>query len=411
MRSKKTVYAWDQPKQQLFLKKVLVEAELSQRDFGPLIGVSPGTINLCCNRSVFPKRIAEQDFKQRVETALHDNQKAMEFLSEQKKQLKDIWKPYSQEMIRVMPADHAKRCCENPLVGGDPLEIEQKEVFMLHQTTMKHFRLFRNPFINDVQQSSDIYMSEEHRYLCASMHETATNAGLLAVIGEVGSGKSVMRRKIIEDLQHGGKTLVIYPRILEKQRINGSTLADAIILDISSEKPTIRLEAKGRQVHRLLLQRHKEGYRHVLIIEEAHMLDIDALKFLKQLHELEAGYTKMLGIVLIGQPELCEKLSEAEHPELRELIRRIQFAEIKGISGNIKDYLDFKFARLKNNIEKIFSDEALEMMARKMTAEDEAGRRFSTATPLEVNRMAVDAMNLAVEMGEEKVTADVIEAI
>lgn len=54
-------------------------------------------------------------------------------------------------------------------------------------------------------------------------------------------------------------------------------------------------------MHRALKNSYESGYRHVLIIEEAHCLPIATLKHLKRLRELETGFTKLLSIILIGQ--------------------------------------------------------------------------------------------------------------
>ena len=99
------------------------------------------------------------------------------------------------------------------MTPADPLGITINwEVEMISQEALKHFKVFRNPFIDDIQKDADIYMSDEHRYIEAAMLDAARHGGFLAVIGEVGSGKSVMRRKVVEQLRRDGDTLVIFPR-------------------------------------------------------------------------------------------------------------------------------------------------------------------------------------------------------
>src|SRR3989304_1978733 len=191
------------------------------------------------------------------------------------------------------------------MVPGDPDALTITwEVEMITQEAMRHFKLFRNPFVDDVQKESDIYMSDEHRYIEAAMLDAARHGGFLAVIGEVGSGKSVMRRKVIEQLRKDGDVIVIFPHIVDKTRLTAASICAAIVMDLSDEKPKIRLEQKTRQVQKLLLERSKQGYRSVLIIEEAHDMSNDMLKYLKRFYEIEDGYKKLLGIILIGQTEL-----------------------------------------------------------------------------------------------------------
>jgi len=276
---------------------------------------------------------------------------------------------------------------------------------------MKHFKVFRNPFIDDIQKDADIYMSEEHRYIEAAMLDAARHGGFLAVIGEVGSGKSVMRRKVVEQLRKDGDVLIIYPQIIDKTRMNAGSICDAIIMDISSDKPKIKLEQKTRQCQKLLLERSKQNFRSCLMIEEAHDLNLNTLKYLKRFYEMEDGYRKLLGITLIGQTELKYAFDEARHVDLREVIRRVQIAEIAGLNGHIKEYLNLKFKRVGSEMEKIFSADAIAALAKRLTSKDRQNRTISHAYPLLVNNYAAKSMNMACEMGEAKVTENVVMAI
>ncbi|PKN71342.1 MAG: type II secretory protein ExeA [Deltaproteobacteria bacterium HGW-Deltaproteobacteria-12] len=282
---------------------------------------------------------------------------------------------------------------------------------MISQEAMKHFKIFRNPFIDDIQKDSDIFMSEEHRYIEAAMIDAARHGGFLAVIGEVGSGKSVMRRKVVEQLKKDGDVIVIFPQMIDKTRVNAASICDAIIMDLSESKPSMKLEAKTRQVHKLLLERAKQGFRSVLIVEEAHDLHTNTLKYLKRFYELEDGYRKLLGIILVGQTELKNLFNEQAHIEMREVIRRIQTAEIKGLNGNTKDYLNMKFKRIGAKVDDIFEDGAFKALTQRLTTKDRRNQSISHAYPLIVNNYAAKAMNMAYEMGEKKVTEAVVMAI
>jgi type II secretory pathway predicted ATPase ExeA len=254
-------------------------------------------------------------------------------------------------------------------------------------------------------------MSEEHRYIEAAMLDAARHGGFLAVIGEVGSGKSVMRRKVVEQLRRDGDTIVIFPQMIDKNRVNAASICDAIIMDLSETKPAMKLETKARQVHKLLLERAQQNFRAVLIIEEAHDLNINTLKYLKRFYELEDGYRKLLGIILIGQTELKSLFNETKHIEMREVIRRIQVAEIKGLNGNTKDYLNMKFKRVGVKIEDIFEDAAFKALTRRLTIKDSNNKAISHAYPLMINNYAAKAITSAYELGEKKVTEELVMKI
>jgi type II secretory pathway predicted ATPase ExeA len=93
---------------------------------------------------------------------------------------------------------------------------------------------------------------------------------------------------------------------------------------------------------------------------------------------------------------------------MREVIRRIQVAEIKGLNGNLKDYLALKFKRVGGKLEEIFSAEALQAMSSRLTKEDRHNRKLSHCFPLVLNNLAARCMNRAYEIGESLITAEIV---
>ncbi len=418
-------YGNDLPSKPIWLKQLMTDCDITQEDLSSSISfitgqqISRPTINLALNKGYLPPR--NPSFSKAVEALIEESHVAMEWLALRGMVVGDIWNPSGDEKLYVMPSGHAKRSGNGrskanrrpAMVKGNPFEINVTlEVEMINQEALKHFKLFRNPFLDDIQKDTDIYMSDEHRYIEAAMLDAAQHGGFLAVIGEVGSGKSVMRRKVIEQLKRDGDTLTIYPQTIDKTRLTAASICDAIIQDISSERCMVKLEAKSRQVRRLLLDRAKSGYRAVLIIEEAHDLNVNTLKYLKRFYELEDGYRKLLGIILIGQTELKHTFNESTNVDMREVIRRVQIAEIKGLNGHLGEYLAVKFRRVGKNASDIFSEDAYEALGKRLTSTSRDGKqKISHAYPLLVNNYVARAMNLAFEMGETRITSDVVMAI
>ena len=200
---------------------------------------------------------------------------------------------------------------------------------MLTLQARKAFKVVSDPFTGDVTKAADVYMSEDTRFIAEYLYQTARAGGMLALIGESGSGKTTLRRYAIDRMQtEGQKVRVITPRIIDKSRLTAASICDAIILDCSEEKPKRTLEGKARQIERILTNSSRAGWSHVLMIEEAHDLHIQTLKYLKRFWELEDGFKKLLAIILIGQPEMKGKLDEAKNWEAREVIRRMEVLEL-----------------------------------------------------------------------------------
>jgi type II secretory pathway predicted ATPase ExeA len=397
----------------IVLKELALDCGISQQTIAGVLAVSRPSVNLMLNRGYLPRE--HPCPKETVEGMLRTFPRCMRWLAERDMTEADIWRPLGRDLRHISPATDNKKMWATrrtpAMVPGNPEILVTKEVEMIGQEAMKHFKIFRNPFIDDILKDSDIFMSEEHRYIEAAMLDAARHGGFLAIIGEVGSGKSVMRRKVVEQLKKDGDVIVIFPQMIDKNRVNAASICDAIVMDLSEQRPRLKLEDKTRQVHKLLLERAKQSFRAVLIIEEAHDLHTSTLKYLKRFYELEDGYRKLLGIILVGQVELKNIFNEQAHIEMREVIRRIQTAEIKGLNGNIKAYLTMKFKRIGANVADIFDDGAFEALGRRLKTQDRHNRNISHAYPLTVNNYAARAMNMAYEMGEPKVTAAVIMAI
>jgi len=402
-------HGWDCPVQEIYLKKLLADANISQREFGPMIGVSGGTINLLCNKSYIPRSMP--GFKQQLEKFVSEHAGMMAVLKREKRDVKSIWEPLEGcHMNKIKPASNG---VNKPaaIVPGNQDETETKEVTMLSLGARKQFGMFNNQFL--VRSDRDVYMSDEHRYIEAAMIDAARNGGFMAVIGQVGSGKTEIRKKVRRQLCADGDVLIIFPRIIDKKRVTAASLCEAIISDISRETPRLTLEAKARQVERLIIEQAEQGVRHVLMIEEAHDLSVPALKYLKRFHELEdeAGFRKLLGIILIAQPELKEMFLPQKNVDLREVTQRLQVAEIAGLNGSLKAYLAVKFNSVGVKLEKVFTDDAYAAISSRFQKPDDSGRQISTAYPLVINDFVMRAMNLAHEMGEPLVSADVIRSL
>lgn len=293
-------------------------------------------------------------------------------------------------------------------------EIEPLEIEMLSPNAKKHFGLFRDPFIDDVQGPEDVFLSADQRYIREAMFGTAKHGGFLAVVGESGAGKTVLRRDLVDRVQRDAQLIVlIQPRLIDKGTMTAGGICEAIIDDLRpGEKVKRSLEGKARQVEKLLKDSSHAGNVHSLLIEEAHDLSIQTLKFLKRFWELEDGFKKLLSIILVGQPELKTKLDERTNYEAREVIRRCEVAELMPLDGQLEEYLALKFKRVgKDKLDELFDKNAYDAMRARLRATNKAGKVISMVYPLVVNNLVTNALNLAAEIGADKVSAEVIKEL
>jgi len=285
---------------------------------------------------------------------------------------------------------------------------------MLHLKAYKKFKLSQDPFSGDVAKADDVFLTDDTRFAAEYILQTAKAGGMVALVGESGSGKTTLRRYAIDKMAaEGHKVRVIAPRTVDKTRLTTSAICDAIIADCSTEAPRRTLEAKARQVERLLTNSSRSGYSHALVIEEAHDLDVRTLKYLKRFWEMEDGFKKLLSIILVGQVELKGKLDESKNWEAREVIRRMEVLEIAplGSGAEIAAYLDVKFARIGKDRASVIDDGGCEALAAKLRRQTRNGVVYSVAFPLLVNNWTRRAMNSAAALGASIADAEVVNAL
>ncbi len=389
----------------LKLKQVLQQLRISQTSFSKQISLGTSEFNLLINKGRWPKRYSEKAVlaKEVLVTDLLIEAGAEEH------QLNDIFEKTSGQSSPTGHSEHT------------PIDQEYTDMLLRKQTlfpeTRKSLNLFRDPFrSDDVTSQDDVFLTPSIRYVREALYQTARLGGFIAVIGESGSGKSTLRKDLITRLDHENQSVtIIEPFVLgmEDNDKSGKTLksgqiAEAVITAIDPlVKPRIGAEARFRQMHTLLLESAKSGNRHCLIIEEAHGLSIPTLKHLKRFYELEHGFSKLLSIILIGQPELHHKLSE-RNPSVREVVQRCEVVTLEPLDQSVADYLQFKFDRAGASCGLVFSDDAFSAMQNKLTLTAQNRKRHSLLYPLAINNLAVASMNLAVDLGESKVSADVV---
>lgn len=291
--------------------------------------------------------------------------------------------------------------------------LDLPEPEMLTTRARELFRLPRNPFIDDVTAPEDVYLSADQRYVRDSMWYAAKHGGFIAVIGESGAGKSTLRRDLEDRIRRDNEAVrVLSPRTFDKTRLSAAHICDAIIADMSSETPAQSLEAKARQIERMLRGSSRAGCSHVLVIEEAHDLNKATLKYLKRFWEMEDGYKRLLSIVLIGQPELAELLDERKNYDAREVIKRCEVAHLRPLDKHLEDYLKLKFRRVGKALEDVFDADAFDAIRERLTLRRRGDTHVeSHVYPLNVQILVARAMNACVELGLGRVSREVIKGV
>lgn len=160
--------------------------------------------------------------------------------------------------------------------------------------------------------------------------------GILKVVGEVGSGKTMLCRMLATRLPDTVDLVYLVQPDLAPEDV-----VPAVAFELGlSVRADERLEAQHR-LHEELLARHAAGRRVVVFIEEAQNMPVQTLEALRLLSNLETDDAKLLQLVLFGQPELDAKLDANEIRQLRERITH--GFDLQPLHGNdVARYLNFR---------------------------------------------------------------------
>ena len=172
----------------------------------------------------------------------------------------------------------------------------------------KPFKLVPNP--------AYLFLGRSHEEALAHLNYAARQGeGFVAVIGEVGTGKTTLCRSFLENLDEDTVAAFIFnPKLGAVQLLKA--INDEFAIDTVTNDPKLLIDA----LNAFLLEQKSNNKTVILLIDEAQNLDRDVLEQIRLISNLETTSDKLIQIILVGQPELIELL---ESHELRQLGQRI----------------------------------------------------------------------------------------
>ncbi len=222
---------------------------------------------------------------------------------------------------------------------------------------LKHFGLTEQPF--RITPVTEFFFSGANRgeILDALIYSVCKVEGIVKVSGEVGSGKTMLCRMLLERLPVQIETIYLANPSLTREEMLYA-IADGLGLKIDGERVGIIMQ----RIQSTLEEKGREGKRVVVLVDEAHAMPLDTLEELRLLYNLQVGNAKLLQIVLFGQPELNEKL---EQPNMRQLKDRIvHHFNMQPLSRDIlNSYLDFRMRAAGYHGPNVFSAGSVKLIA------------------------------------------------
>jgi len=222
---------------------------------------------------------------------------------------------------------------------------------------LEHFGITEPPF--RITPVTVFFFSGANRgeILDALIYSICEAEGIIKVSGEVGSGKTMLCRMLLEKLPGHIESIYLANPSLSREEMLYA-IADGLGLSTAGERVGVIMS----MIQNKLEEKAREGKRIVVLVDEAHAMPLDTLEELRLLYNLQIGNSKLLQIVLFGQPELNSKLDQ---PNMRQLKDRIvHHFSMQPLSRNIlESYLMFRMRAAGYRGPDIFSPGAIKLIA------------------------------------------------
>jgi general secretion pathway protein A len=261
----------------------------------------------------------------------------------------------------------------------------------------KFFNLSRNPF----EISPDPYFlfatARHNEALASIVHGVLRHKGFIVVSGEVGTGKTLLVRCLLELLRRFDiASANVFNPCLSPLEFLRYVIGDLGLKTTSQDKGSLLLELNS-----YLIARHKTNTTTVLIVDEAQHLQPELLEEIRLLTNLETSQQKLLQIVLVGQPELDQKM---DSPDLRQLKQRIAMrCQLEPLQeSETKQYILRRLQRAGANshANTMFPDESIATVY-----------RYSKGIPRLINTVCENALIVAFAEKSQVVRTEVIDEV
>jgi general secretion pathway protein A len=237
-----------------------------------------------------------------------------------------------------------------------------------------------------------LFLSESHKEALANLlYGIQERKGFVLLTGEVGTGKTTLLHTLLGRLGEGTKTAFIFNTRLGPRDFFQYMFEEFGIPFMSKTKSECLMA-----LNNFLIDRLREGKNAVLMVDEAQNLSSSILEEIRLLSNLETPTEKLIQILLVGQPELSEKLSL---PELRQFRQRISVRyHIRPLSREETRAYVFERLRIAGNpYDKIFSDGSLDLIY-----------AVSRGVPRLINIICDSAMLAGFARGEKLLGAELV---
>jgi N-acetylmuramoyl-L-alanine amidase len=257
---------------------------------------------------------------------------------------------------------------------------------------LEFFNLRQQPF-GVTPDPVYLFPSQTHCHALDALTDGVTSGrGFLALIAEPGMGKTTLLYQMLEGMRDKARAAYLF-----QTQCSSREFFQYLLSELGVDANGMGLVAMHNKLNEMLFAEMLAGRRFVLIVDEAQNLEDDVLETIRLLSNFETSNTKLLQIILAGQPQLAEKLN---HPRLAQLLQRLTVVQhLEAFSADeTSAYIRHRLKVGGNSEDEIFDRNALARIA-----------ALSNGVPRSINRICYNSLLEAHAQGRQVVTPDIVE--
>jgi type II secretory pathway predicted ATPase ExeA len=240
-----------------------------------------------------------------------------------------------------------------------------------------------------------LYLGENHREALASLYYgIESDRGFVALVAQPGLGKTALAFQLLEKLQQASRTVFLF-----QTQCNSKELFHYLLNGLGIDAAGMELVSMHNKLNEILCREMLAGRRFVLAIDEAQNLEPKVLEMIRLLSNFETSQAKMLQILLIGRPQLAQKLAS---PELEQLQQRISvFARLEPFHpDDAARYISHRLQVAGHEGTPLFTPEAIQIVT-----------EHARGIPRKINSLCFSALSLGFALGRKQIDAAIVREV
>jgi general secretion pathway protein A len=259
---------------------------------------------------------------------------------------------------------------------------------------LEHYGLNEQPF-GVTPDPRYLYFSATHREALASLYYgIETGCGFMTLIAPPGMGKTTLLLHLLERVRSTAQTVFLF-----QTQCGSREFLRCLLTDLGVDAREQNLAHMYESLNSVLLSNARMGRRFVLVIDEAQNLEPSVLETVRLLSDFETQSAKLMQIVLCGQPQLADKLSDPSLLQLRQRISIVSRLQPFSIGGTVL-YIDNRLHVAGYSGPPLFTFEAIARVA------DHSG-----GIPRNINNICFNALTLGFAKGLKQIDASIVREV